>query len=302
MVLFGSTLWGLSGTASQQLFQHDYFHTAWLVAVRMLISGMALVIWGTLQKRKSNYSLMKQPLWWPSLLVFAIVGLLGVQYSYFKAIADGNAASATLLQYLGPPLIVAYTALKRRHLPTMGQLGALGLALIGTMLLVTGGNLHHLAVPADAVMWGLISAICLAFYTLYPYLLIRRFGTIMVVGWAMLIGGVASLGIGPVWTWPQGHWSWTTLALVSFVVVFGTLFAFTLYLASLRYLDASETGLLATAEPVSAVLASILFLHVRLDALGALGALTVIAAVAILSQTHSPHDGRLPHSSTTTPN
>src|SRR4051794_18100343 len=38
----------------------------------------------------------------------------------------------------------------------------------GTFLLLTNGSAGALAVPVPAVVWGLLSAIALAFYTLYP--------------------------------------------------------------------------------------------------------------------------------------
>jgi drug/metabolite transporter (DMT)-like permease len=39
-----------------------------------------------------------------SLIFFSILGMLGVQYTYFAAIKYGNAATATILQYWLLPL------------------------------------------------------------------------------------------------------------------------------------------------------------------------------------------------------
>lgn len=285
MVLIGATLWGLSGTASQVLFHTDHFRAAWLVSIRMLVSGSVLIAWGLLHKNSTTRALMRHKSSWPRLLAFAVFGLLGVQYTYFKAIADGNAASATLLQYLGPPMIIGYLALSTRRLPKPSALAALSLAVAGTFLLATGGHLHRLEVPTPALAWGLASALCLTFYTLQPLPLIRRYDALAVVGGGMLIGGTVSLALGPVWTLPLGHWSPSAWVLTAFVVVLGTLAAFSFYLASLHYLTPAETGLLATAEPVAAVLAAMLFLHVRLDLFGIVGALCIVFAVVALSRT-----------------
>ena len=40
MVIIGACLWGLSGTAAQQLFQYDNVSTEWLVTIRLLISEL----------------------------------------------------------------------------------------------------------------------------------------------------------------------------------------------------------------------------------------------------------------------
>ncbi len=240
--------------------------------------------WGLSRKNSSTRALIRHRQWWPRVLAFAVFGLLGVQYTYFKAIADGNAASATLLQYLGPPLIVGYVSLSTRRWPQAPTWVALMLAVLGTFLLATGGHLHRLEVPGRALAWGLVSAVCLAFYTLEPLPIIERYDALAVVGWGMLVGGVISLGLGPVWRLPLGHWSLSAFVLTAFVVVLGTLAAFSLYLASLHYLKPTEAGLLATAEPIAAVLAAMLFLHVRFDCVGMLGALLIVIAVLVLSR------------------
>lgn len=284
MVLFSAICWGLSGTASQVLFQSNHFPVPFLVAVRMLASGIVLVGWGILRKESYTRDLIRdRRSWWP-LIVFGVIGLLGVQFSYFKAIADGNAASATLLQYLGPPMILLYSALSTRRNPSRLAWIAMILALLGTLLLVTGGHFQRLDVPTNALLWGLTSAITLAFYTLYPSTLVRRFDAIAVVGVGMLLGGAVALFIGPVWVLPAGHWNGVALGLIAFVVLLGTLAAFSLYLASLQYLSAAESGLLATAEPVAAVAVSMLFLHVRLNGPALFGASLIILAIIHLSR------------------
>lgn len=61
MVVIGACLWGLSGTAAQQLFQYDNISTEWLVTIRLLISGIILLIiasFGT--SKKEIFGIWKQ--------------------------------------------------------------------------------------------------------------------------------------------------------------------------------------------------------------------------------------------------
>lgn len=285
MVLFSATCWGLSGTASQVLFQSDHVQVAWLVSIRMLCSGFVLVTWGLLTPGSATRAVFRQPKTWLSLLVFAVVGLLSVQYTYFKAIADGNAASGTLLQYLGPPMIVLFSAATSRRWPSRSAWVAMVFALAGNLLLVTGGHFRRLDVPIPAVIWGVASAASLAFYTLFPARLMRTFDTISVVGWGMLMGGLISAGIGRPWDLFPARWSVPAGLLVAFVVLLGTLAAFSLYLASQRFLPASDAGLFATAEPVAAVLASLLFLHLHMNLIALGGAGLTLVGIVQLSRT-----------------
>ncbi|AEW06266.1 protein of unknown function DUF6 transmembrane [Sulfobacillus acidophilus DSM 10332] len=282
MVLLSATFWGVSGTAAQKLFVVGHVHPGWLVSIRMLGSGALLLLGSVMRQASTSLRLLKRAAWGP-LLAFAIVGLLGVQYTYFEAIHTGNAAMATLLQYMGPSFIAVYGALTTRRWPSPVGFGALLLALGGTLLLVTGGHLAHLAVPATAIVWGLLSALFLAFYTIYPVPLIRQWGSLPVVGWGMVIGGLVAAGLT---RFPDGgpsRWTPSILGLVLFVVLIGTLLAFFLYLASLTRLSPTEASIAGSAEPISAVLAATLWLHVRFTSMQMVGGMAIVAAVVVVA-------------------
>lgn len=47
------------------------------------------------------------------LLIFGLFGMLAVQYTYMASIQHGNAAVATLLQYLSPVIVIIYSVLRK---------------------------------------------------------------------------------------------------------------------------------------------------------------------------------------------
>ena len=283
MVLSGAVLWGLSGTAAQVLFQYDGFSPAWLVTIRMIASGLLLLLL-VISRSSFTHIIAVWRNWRDAVRVvlFGVFGLLGVQYTYFASIADGNAATATLLQYLGPVLITVYLAMKRRRMPNVWEFAAVFLALLGTFLLVTDGQWRGFSVPAVSVAWGLLSALALAFYTLYPNGLLQRHGPATIVGWSMLVGGFAMACKSQPWHF-VGHGSSDAWWLVGFVVVFGTLLAFYLYISSLKYISPSETSLLACAEPLSSAVVAMVFLNVRLGMPALFGGLCILVTVALLA-------------------
>lgn len=284
MVLFGASLWGLSGTAAQQLFQHDGFSPAWLVSTRMTISGLILLVAVSMSSGiKSIWIVWKSPSDIGRLLIFSLFGLLAVQYTYFAAIRFGNAATATFLQYVGPAFIAAWLALRLRRWPTGREAAALAFAVFGTFLLVTNGSVKQVVVSPTAIFWGLLSAIALAFYTLFPGKLMQSFGSALITGWAMLIGGLAFIPVSHPFRATGMHWTWASGLLVVFVVLFGTLLAFYLYLSSLKFITPSETSLLACVEPLSAAAAAVLWLHVQLGAATVFGGLSIIMTVILLA-------------------
>jgi drug/metabolite transporter (DMT)-like permease len=282
LVLTAAVLWGISGTVAQYLFQQQGFNPEWLVVIRLLLSGVILL---GLAYRKEN-----QRIWgiWKSnqerlnLVLFSILGMLAVQYTYFAAIKHGNAATATILQYLGPVLITCYLAFRSKRFPTLKEMTAVVLALLGTFFLVTHGNIYSLSISGWALFWGISSAVTLAFYTLFPQKLLAKWGAAIVVGWAMFIGGVGFSIIHPPWK-IEGQWSLLSFFAVIFIILFGTLVAFYCYLESLKYLTASETSLLACVEPLSSALLSVIWLNVPFGFTDWLGTLSIISTVAILS-------------------
>ncbi len=284
MVLLGATLWGVSGTAAQVLLQHYGFTVGWLVTMRMSISGVLLLMMVSLSLGKKHvFSVWKSKQDGLGMVVFGVFGLLGVQYSYFAAIFAGNAATATLLQYLGPAFITIYVALRLRRFPTWRQQAAVALAFIGTGLLVTNGNWRGLSISAMALVWGLLSALTAAFYTVYPEKLVQKYGAATVVGWAMAVGGVVLCFINPPWR-IQGQFTPYAVLLILFVILFGTLAAFYLYLGGLHYISPSEVSVLGCAEPLSAAIIGVVFLNVNFSVFGIVGGICIVATVIILSR------------------
>lgn len=54
LAILGPLLWGISGTVAQFLFKDIHVSSHWLVSVRMLISGILLVIYGMLGNRSAE--------------------------------------------------------------------------------------------------------------------------------------------------------------------------------------------------------------------------------------------------------
>ncbi|KXG09360.1 putative inner membrane transporter YicL [Anoxybacillus sp. P3H1B] len=282
MVISGAALWGLSGTAAQVLFQEKQVTTEWLVAVRMLLSGIALLAISA-YKKLHPLSIWKERSSAKPLLWFGLIGMLGVQYTYFASIATGNAATATLLQYLAPIYIVLYSIIKERQKPSKTTSAAILLAIAGTFLLMTNGVANELTVSLVSVIWGVLSGVALAFYTLSSALLLKKWNSLIVVGWGMMIGGAAMCLILPSIFSTNIIFGMDTWLLILFVVVFGTLIAFLLFVESIRHLSPTESSLLSSVEPLSAVAASFVFLHVSFGEWQMVGALCIIGTVGMLS-------------------
>lgn len=282
LVLTAAIFWGVSGTVSQYLFQTLRINTEWLTSVRLLSAGLLLIAVAYKKEGKRIFDIWRQKADILSIIIFGIFGMIGAQYTYLAAITYSNAATATILQYLGPVLVTSYYILIAKRWPTIKETSAVLFAMLGTFLLVTHGNLESLAISVEGFAWGILSAVGLAFYTIQPIKLLQRWGSLIVVGWGMLIGGLAFSFVRPPWLF-EGEWHFSTNFAFLFVVVCGTVIAFYCYLQSLKYLTASETSLLACAEPLSAVLTTVIFLSVSFGWIDWIGTLCILTTIIILS-------------------
>ena len=135
LVALGALLWGGSGFAAQFLLQQKGFSTEWLVMMRMTLAGILLLLLDAAKNRESIFSVWRNRTAAKRLLFFSLFGMLGVQYTYFSSIEHGNAAAASVLQYLMPIIVVLWLALKSRSRPSLRESGCVLLAFVGTFLI-----------------------------------------------------------------------------------------------------------------------------------------------------------------------
>ncbi|NRD77062.1 EamA family transporter [Bacillus sp. BRMEA1] len=289
LVMTGATFWGIGGTVSKKLFQQYALDVNWLVTTRLLIAGLLLLsvqffvkdrsqILGVWKNRKAAFQ----------LLIFGLIGMLGVQYTYMASINNGNAAVATLLQYLAPIMIMVYFILSKQSVLTRKDLLMASLAFIGCFFLLTNGSFSQLSVPPLAIFWGIFSGLTAAFYTLYAVPLLKNYDSLVIVGWAMMIGGVALSFVHPPWQMDFKSLTPETYLYLIFVIILGTMIAFWFYIESLQSLSPKESSLLGSLEPLSAVLSTVFWLKESFGIFQWMGTACIIVMVLLLALNKDP--------------
>ena len=217
-----------------------------------------------------------------SLLIFSVVGALTVQLTFLLTIEKSNAATATVLQFLSPTIIVAWFSLVRKSRPGILVFCAILTSLVGTFLLVTHGNPTSLSISPAALFWGIASAFAAAFYTTYPSTLIARYGTLSVVGWSMLIGGLILL---PFYARQGTNFVVNGSLILAFfyLIVIGTSLTFSLYLKGAQLIGGPKASILSCAEPLSSALLSLLLLGITFTLPDWLGTLLILSSVILIS-------------------
>lgn len=280
-VLIAAVLWGSSGVCAQYIMEQSQMSSQFLTMTRLLFAGLILLTLSFVHGDRI-FRIMKNRKDALSLLFFTLVGALTVQLSFLITIEKSNAATATVLQFLAPTIIVAWFSLVRKSRPGMLVFAAIGTSLIGTFLLVTHGNPTSLSISGGALFWGIVSAFTAAFYTTYPSQLIARYGTLPIVGWSMLIGGAVLLpfyaGQGESFTL-----SGNVVLAFFYLVVIGTSLTFSLYLKGAQMIGGPRASILSCAEPLSSAFLSLLLLGITFTLPDWLGTLLILSSVILIS-------------------
>ncbi|QHJ69973.1 DMT family transporter [Planococcus halotolerans] len=283
MILSGAALWGATGPLMEWLFETYGLSVSFLLTLRLIIAGVLLLVFLKM-KRIKILSVFHGGIWVRQLLIFSVLGMLGVQFSFVSSIETSNAVVATLFQFLAPVYLILFISLRHKKFPPKYQLiGMIG-TMAGLFLLLTNGRLDELAISGIALFWGVMVGLAFAFYTLYPGRLMEEWGVLLIVGWSMLFGGIFLGLVNPVFQsndWPLLAKPGVSLGILA-VIIIGTL-AFVLFLSSMRFILPVEASILSAFEPLTAMIISALCFGQFLEPIQLGGAAIMLVFVTWLS-------------------
>ena len=291
MAAGAATLWAINGTVSKVILGAG-ISSLRLSQVRTTgaLVGFVLVLLVTVPSR---LRVTRREL--PYLAIFGICGLAFVQWFYFLSIHRLQVGIALLIEYLAP-LLVALWARFAFHEPVRRRIWfALALALAGLGLIVD--VFHGGSLSGAGIGFSLAAAVTYALYILLAEHAVAGRDVISLLAWGFGFAAIFWAVIAPWWSFPGhrvsahvsllGHLSshhapvW---ALMTWMVVLGTIVPFFLLVSALRHLPATRVGIIAMVEPVIAIVVAWAWLNESLGALQLTGAAVVLAAI-VLAQT-----------------
>ncbi len=277
-VVAAAILWASAGSASKFLFNAGVSPDQ-LVQIRVTMASLTLFLWIVSFSRHLLKISFKDL---PYVMLLGTFGMAAVQYTYLVAISKINVASAILLQYQAPVLIILFSAFVLKEKISKIILAAIVASTAGCYLVVGAYNLALFSMNRMGVVAGLLSACAFAFYTMYGEYGMRKYSPITITFYAMLVAAV-------IWNLVQkpfnafqleysvAQWGW-----IFFIGIFGTVVPFTLYFKGISLIRSARAGITATLEPIAAGLIAYLFLGESMEPLQMAGAVLVIVVIIVL--------------------
>lgn len=273
--------WGLSGTSGQYLMVHGISALV-LTNIRLIVAGLLLVLLSYIKSKEQFLAFLKDKSSLFSLLLFSLFGLFLNQLAYLTAIQETNAGTATVLQYVCPVGILAYTCIKDKVAPTIAEILSMILAIGGTFLIATHGQMDQLSMTPAGLFWGLFSALTYALYIILPIKLIQKWGSILVIGVGMTISGFVAVPFTGI-IGASLPMSFDVFLAFAGIILIGTVFAYTAFLKGASMVGPVKSSLLASIEPISAVFFSFMIMGDIFYLVDFLGMAMILLAVAIIS-------------------
>ncbi len=254
-----------------------------LLAWRFLIA--AALLWLLLAVRSRVTSVAMLPLPRESLGLLLLGGLLlAFEVAlYFLGLQYISAGLAEVLLFLFPAWVVVAVAVGRRRVPSIVTLVCTAVAVAGAALTIgaytSGSQVDDRTLAGIAMLLG--ASVCYAAYVLIAANLVQRVGSLRATT-LIVSGAAASFGVVALLTGAAGPSDPASYGVAVAMAVVSTVAAFGLLSAGLSHLSASHASVVATLEPVLAVVLGALVLAERVAPFQVVGMVMVLAAVALI--------------------
>jgi drug/metabolite transporter (DMT)-like permease len=277
-ILGAALFWGVSATVAKFLFKQN-ISTLILVQTRMTFSCIVLVVI-LLIFRKSLLKVKAKDLYKFALL--GIVGAAGSNFTYYFTINITNVATAILLQYLAPLLVLLYAAITREEKLSVSKISAGIISLAGCYLAVLGKNFSLLSINHLGLLTGLASAVCWGFTNVMLRHILREYKVWTTLVYSFIFASLFWVFINPTWALfyqidsSSAWWTFLGFAMISILI------PHSFYYTGIQYLTASRAIITATSEPIVAIVSAYIILGEFLTPIQIIGSILVVGAILIL--------------------
>jgi drug/metabolite transporter (DMT)-like permease len=261
-----------------------------IATFRFLIAGGLFLIAILIEKKiKRNYRLLVESKDFPTLLFLALTGVTFffiIQYTGIQM--AGASIAAILVCLLSPVLISLLSAIIFKEHLVKKQFFGIGIAALGTVIVVTGGTIS-LPTHPEFLLGSLIllfTPVLWATYSLIGKKIMDRYSPFLVVAYVNMLGGLCLIPFSlaensfcQIFT--IGLYSW--LAIL-FLAVTCSLLGYYIWFHVMKHVKAAITSSFLFAEPLVTVLFAFMFVGEELSTFILAGGFLIFIGVYLVAR------------------
>ena len=280
--LLSGLICGICGILGEYFFSHYLVSSGWITSMRLLVAGSFVIILSSLKLRSQLFEIWKNRNNYLPFLAYAILGIFSVQYFFYLCVEYSNATTATILQFISPVFILFYNRIIYKKKASKSAIFYVLVAMVGVFLMATKGDLSKLSITPLALLTGLLSALGVMFNVILPQRFAKKYGFVPTVGWGMIIAGIFSNFLYPVYNISFQVDAISILICLT-IAFLGTAFAFFLSMKAVSLVSPLVVSVVSASEPLSSAVLSVLFLGMVLDGFLVLAMILIIVPMIFLS-------------------
>lgn len=278
LVVAAAALWGIAGVLAKYLMV-EALPLVILAEMRVTIAAGILLV-GLLIANRQLLRLPPRNL--PYMVILGVIGIAGVNYTYYYAISQINVATVLLVQYAAPAFVMLFAVLFQGERFSFKKCAALGLAFLGCFLTVGGYDMQIFAATKVGMLAAFLSAVLFAFYTLYAERGLKRYSVWTILFYAFTMAAGFWWCVTPPWKILAARYPLRTWLLFVSLSVVSTVLPFSLFFSGIRRIKATQASITGMLEPVVAGFVAYLFLGETLTILQLIGASLVLGGIVLL--------------------
>lgn len=287
LYLLAALLFGLNGTVSKSILLTDLTPTQ-VTQLRITAAFLILLVWVGIT-RPAMVRIRRDEVW--LLLAYSILGVVGTQLFYFIAIERMPVGLALLIEFTAPIWVALWFRFGLKQSTRRTVWAALALAMLGLSLVAQvwqGFSLDGIGTIAS-----LGAAFSLALYYVLSDSAMRRpepRDPVSFTMWGFGLGAIGFAIVMPWWEFPFAQLAGSTdfdgltvpiWLLAAYMVLFGTIAAFSLTVASMQILRASQASVVGLTEPLFAIIIAWIVLGEALSPGQLAGGALILAGVLL---------------------
>ena len=278
-IIVAGVLWGTSGIFVNTLVPYG-FSSFQLTACRGVVSAVVMAVYLLIRDKK----LFKIKLGELLLLIGSGVALFGTASCYYMSMQATSIATAVVLMYMAPVLVMIYSVLFLGEKFSRIKGIALGLVIIGCVLVSGVGSLKF---DLFGFAMGIMSAISYGSYNILTKIQMRRgIEPLSATFYTFLFMSLTAFCVSnPTQIIPIA--AQRPAVTVPWLIALGLatcVLPYFLYTLSLRSLPAGTASSLAIIEPMSATLIGWIVYQESLSIISAVGIVLILCAVFMLGR------------------
>ena len=281
LILIAVSFWGGSASLAKYLFASNVrIETLILSQTRTTYSFLLLSLYFAVADR-SVFRIQLRDTW--KFVIIGVFGMAVTNFSYYYTVQESTVATAILIQYTAPVLVMAYSVfVSKEEGLNFAKMASLALAFIGCYLAVSSGSSSVIRLSGWALLTGILSSLCFAFLLIASKRILKRYSTWTMLIYAFGFAALFWLVVNPPWVIVEEGYTPGDWGVLFFFAIVSILIPHSLFTTSLKHLEASTAGIASTMEPVIAILIAYFALGESLSVIQMLGGMAVVMAIVLL--------------------